>query len=52
MARQAIGLLGDEARLQHMGQEARIAARGHFCATKIIPQYEKHYREVLERASE
>lgn len=52
MAREAIDLLGDEAKLRHMGQEARIAARGHFCSTKIIPQYEKFYREVLDRASE
>jgi len=52
MAREAIDLLGDDAKLQNMAQEARIAARGHFCASKIIPQYEKYYREVLDRASE
>ncbi len=52
MARHAIDLLTDEARLRHMGKEARIAARGHFCSTRIIPQYEKFYRGVLERASE
>ena len=52
MARCAIDLLSDEAKLQHIAQEARIAARGHFCASKIIPQYEKFYREVLDRASE
>jgi N-acetyl-alpha-D-glucosaminyl L-malate synthase BshA len=51
MARCAIDLLSDESRLRHMGQEARIAARGHFCVTRIIPQYEKFYREVLERAA-
>ncbi len=52
MARYAIELLSDDAKLQHIAQEARIAARGHFCASKIIPQYEKFYREVLDRASE
>ena len=52
MSRQAIDLLTDDSKLQHMAQEARIAARGHFCASKIIPQYEKFYREVLDRASE
>lgn len=52
MAREAIDLLSDDSKLQHMAQEARIAARGHFCASKIIPQYEKYYREVLDRASE
>jgi glycosyltransferase involved in cell wall biosynthesis len=51
MARQAIDILSDESRLRQMGQRARVAAQGRFCATRIIPQYEKFYRAVLERAS-
>jgi hypothetical protein len=34
-----------------MGQTARFEAQSRFCASKIIPQYEQFYREVLERAS-
>ena len=30
---------------------ARHSAQARFCASKIIPMYEKFYREVLERAS-
>ena len=52
MARRAIDLLSDQAKFQQMADEGRMAARGHFCASKIIPQYEKFYRGVLERASE
>jgi len=51
MARQAIELLSDEARLRQMGKRARIAAQTRFCSTKIIPEYEQFYRCVLERAS-
>ena len=51
MARCAIELLSDDSRLQTMGQTARFEAQSRFCASKIIPQYEQFYREVLERAS-
>ncbi len=52
MARCAVDLLSDDARLKQMGREGRTAAQGRFCSTRIIPQYEKFYRGVLERASE
>ena len=51
MARQAIALLSDEAKLRLMGKRARIAAQTRFCSTKIIPEYENFYRCVLERTS-
>jgi N-acetyl-alpha-D-glucosaminyl L-malate synthase BshA len=51
MSRYAIELLSDPARLQTMAQTARFEAQSRFCSSKIIPQYEKFYREVMERAS-
>jgi N-acetyl-alpha-D-glucosaminyl L-malate synthase BshA len=51
MARRAIELLSDEARLREMGKNARFEAQSRFCSSKIIPQYEKFYQRVLERAS-
>ena len=52
MARYAVDLLSDDAKLKQMGSEGRTAAQGRFCSTRIIPLYEKFYRGVLERASE
>ena len=51
MADCAIGLLSDEERLRTMGRQARAYARKKFCAAEIIPQYERFYQRVLERAS-
>ena len=51
MAKRAIELLSDEKRLREMGKLARFEAQSRFCSTKIIPQYEKFYQRVLERAS-
>jgi L-malate glycosyltransferase len=51
MARYAIDLLSDEAKLRRMAQQARATAQARFCASKIIPQYEEFYRRVLERSS-
>jgi len=34
-----------------MGEQARASAQARFCASKIIPQYEKYYRAVLDRSS-
>ena len=51
MAMRAIELLSDEKRLREMGKLARFEAQSRFCSTKIIPQYEKFYQRVLERAS-
>jgi L-malate glycosyltransferase len=51
MAKRAVELLSDEKRLREMGKLARFEAQSRFCSTKIIPQYEKFYQRVLERAS-
>jgi len=50
MAHYAIEILSDETRLKRMGEQARTRAQARFCASKIIPMYERHYRSVLERS--
>ena len=49
MARCSIEILSDEKRLREMGKTARWEAQSRFCASKIIPEYEKFYERVLER---
>lgn len=51
MAKDAIAVLSDDKRLREMGQLARWEAQSRFCADKIIPEYEKFYERVLERAA-
>ncbi len=51
MANCAIDLLSDEDRLRALGKKARAYARKKFCAAEIIPQYERFYQRVLDRAS-
>jgi glycosyltransferase involved in cell wall biosynthesis len=51
MANYAIDLLSDDAKLQEVRRRCRVYAQSRFCSTKIIPHYEKFYREVLERNS-
>ncbi len=51
MANYAIEILSDDARLKRMGEQARASAQARFCASKIIPLYEKYYRAVLDRSS-
>jgi len=51
MANYAIEVLSDDAKLKQMGEAARASAQAKFCASKIIPLYEKHYRAVLDRSS-
>ncbi len=51
MAQSAIAILSDEKRLREMGQLARWEAQSRFCASKIIPEYERFYERVLERAA-
>jgi hypothetical protein len=51
MARYAIELLTNEARLRAMGKQARAVASERFCSTKIVKQYEDFYRRVLERSA-
>ena len=47
MARYAIDILGDDARLKSLGKAARASAQSRYCSSKIIPQYEDFYRRVL-----
>src|SRR5215831_15846330 len=51
MARYAIELLTDDAKLRHMAKACRSVAQSRFCASMIIPQYEEFYRRTLERSS-
>src|SRR5215472_17279294 len=51
MAKYAIEILSDEKRLREMGQLGRWEAQSRFCTSKIIPEYEKFYERVLERAA-
>src|SRR5437016_4654384 len=50
MAKRAIEVLSDDARLKTMGESARWEAQSRFCSTKIISQYETFYARVLERS--
>lgn len=47
MAEGAIALLSDEERLQTMASAARRTAQDHFCASRIIPLYEKYYESIV-----
>lgn len=47
MAERAIQLLQDPVRLDAMGAAARQTAQDRFCASRIIPLYEKFYEQVL-----
>ena len=51
MANYASEILSDENKLREMGERARASAQARFCASKIIPMYERFYREVLDRSS-
>ena len=47
MARAAIGLMRADAALDSMATAARQTAQTRFCTTRIIPQYERFYEQVL-----
>ncbi len=51
MSDAAIELLSDPARLEDMAQSARRTAQAKFCASRIIPLYERFYHEVINAAS-
>ncbi len=51
MAKYAIEILSDEKRLREMGMRARWEAQSRFCASSIIPEYERCYERVVERAA-
>ena len=50
MAQCAIELLQDPDRLETMGAAARQTAQDRFCASRIIPLYEKYYEQVAQQA--
>ena len=47
MARGAVEILSDAARLDQMATAARKTAQDKFCTTRIIPHYERYYEQVL-----
>ena len=47
MAAAAVELLSSESRLEEMRDNARKTAQKHFCASQIIPHYERYYEQVL-----
>ena len=47
----AITLLSDSPRLATMALAARKTAQDHFCASRIIPLYERYYERVIARAA-
>ena len=50
MATGAIALLRDSDRLEAMSAAARQTAQNHFCASRIIPLYEKYYEGIVSAA--
>jgi glycosyltransferase involved in cell wall biosynthesis len=50
MSEAGVELLSDPGRLDEMAAEARRTAQAKFCASRIIPHYERFYHDVI-RAS-
>jgi N-acetyl-alpha-D-glucosaminyl L-malate synthase BshA len=50
MAAGAISVLSDDARIDSMSRAARRTAQDHFCASRIIPLYERFYERVIGTA--
>jgi N-acetyl-alpha-D-glucosaminyl L-malate synthase BshA len=51
MAARVTSLLTDADLHYRMSKAGRWTASARFCSEKIIPQYENHYKEVIERGS-
>ena len=49
MTQAALALLRDTDQLQTMASNGRRTAQDHFCTSRIIPVYERYYKEVLGR---
>jgi L-malate glycosyltransferase len=49
MANAAVELLTQPERLDEMGRAGRVSAQARYCASRIIPLYEKYYEAVLAR---
>lgn len=47
MANGAISVLGNPALLEAMSKAARRTAQDHFCASRIIPLYERYYERII-----
>jgi glycosyltransferase involved in cell wall biosynthesis len=47
MAARTLDILTDPERHKRMGGAARRRALSHFCASKIIPMYEKLYERIM-----
>jgi N-acetyl-alpha-D-glucosaminyl L-malate synthase BshA len=47
MAEAAVELLRDPSRYEQMAEAGRRTARARFCASKILPLYERYYERIL-----
>jgi N-acetyl-alpha-D-glucosaminyl L-malate synthase BshA len=47
MANAAISILSDPDKLQKFSNAARRTAQDHFCASRIIPLYERYYERII-----
>ena len=47
MSDAAISLLSDSERLDTMARAARKTAQDNFCASRVIPLYEKYYESIV-----
>ncbi len=50
MAEAAAALLRDPARLETMAEASRATAQRHFCASRIIPHYERFYEKIIRQS--
>lgn len=50
MASGALSVLSDDARLDSLSRAARRTAQEHFCASRIIPLYERFYEQIISKA--
>jgi N-acetyl-alpha-D-glucosaminyl L-malate synthase BshA len=51
MASAAISILSDPDKLQSFSNAARRTAQDHFCASRIIPLYERYYERIIAAPS-
>lgn len=51
MAEGAISILSDPELLERMSTAARCTAQDHFCASRIIPLYERYYERIVEEST-
>ena len=51
MAEGAISILSDPALLERMSTASRRTAQDHFCASRIIPLYERYYERIVNESA-